>query len=35
MGRFDRYADESEEDSMLDDGIQTFYTELGVDTQVT
>eukprot|EP00904_Undaria_pinnatifida_P001651 jgi/Undpi1/11487/HiC_scaffold_30.g13784.m1 len=30
---FDRYADESEEDSMLDDGIQTFYTELGVDTQ--
>lgn len=32
--RFDRYSDDSEQDSILDDGIETFYNELGVDTQV-
>lgn len=32
--RFDRYADKDEKDSITDDGIQQFYTELGVDTQV-
>lgn len=32
--RFDRHADEEETDCILDDGIQTFYAELGVDTQV-
>ncbi|CAM9616275.1 unnamed protein product [Pylaiella littoralis] len=30
---FDRYVDPEEKDSMLDEGIQKFYTELGVDTQ--
>ncbi|CAM9602689.1 unnamed protein product [Scytosiphon promiscuus] len=30
---FQRYADPDEKDSILDDGIQQFYTELGVDTQ--
>lgn len=33
--RFDRYADESDGEMILDDGIQAFYSELGVDTQVT
>lgn len=32
--RFDRYADKDDKDSITDDGIQQFYTELGVDTQV-
>lgn len=32
--RFDLYSDDSEQDSMLEDGIEMFYTELGVDTQV-
>lgn len=31
--RFERYSDADEKDSILDDGIQQFYTELGVDTQ--
>ncbi|CAN0437652.1 unnamed protein product, partial [Hapterophycus canaliculatus] len=30
---FQRYADPEEKDSILDEGIQQFYTELGVDTQ--
>lgn len=34
-GRFNRYADGDEKDSILDEGIEEFYTELGVDTQVT
>lgn len=32
--RFDRYADDDQKDSILDEGIEQFYTELGVDTQV-
>lgn len=32
--RFDRYVDSEEKDSILDEGIEQFYTELGVDTQV-
>lgn len=34
MKRFNRYADGDEKDSILDEGIEQFYTELGVDTQV-
>lgn len=34
LKRFDRYADKDDKDSITDDGIQQFYTELGVDTQV-
>eukprot|EP00903_Cladosiphon_okamuranus_P007717 g7478.t1 len=30
---FNRYADGDEKDSILDEGIERFYTELGVDTQ--
>eukprot|EP00752_Nemacystus_decipiens_P012031 g10666.t1 len=30
---FNRYADGDEKDSILDDGIEKFYAELGVDTQ--
>lgn len=33
LERFDRYADDEQKDSILDEGIEQFYTELGVDTQ--